>query len=108
MRGRRGTRSGPAKSRWEGCGGGTRSRRRNRRKKTEEDGGSRSRLGEGAVVLRPPPTFSAPFHFDVLPLNLLTVVQEPRAGILPKDSPAQERAPALYTRPVSFPRFKSQ
>jgi hypothetical protein len=30
---------------------------------------------------------------------------EPRAGILPKDGPAQERVPALYTRPVSFPWF---
>src|SRR6266480_5038629 len=31
---------------------------------------------------------------------------EPRAGILPQDGPAQERVPALNTRPVSFPRFK--
>ena len=40
--------------------------------------------------------------------DVVSLVSEPGAGILPKDGPAQERVPALYTRPVSFPRFKTE
>src|SRR2546430_14977652 len=40
--------------------------------------------------------------------DVVSLPSEPRAGILPKDGPAQERVPALYTRPVSFPRFTTR
>ena len=40
--------------------------------------------------------------------DVVSLLSEPGAGILPKDGPAQERVPALYTRPVSFPRFTTR
>ena len=46
-------------------------------------------------------------HLTYLP-DVVRVLPEPGAGILPKDGPAQERVPALYTRPVSFPRFTTR
>src|SRR5437660_11278156 len=61
--------------------------------------------GEGVTVSRDVSVLRR--HLTSL-RDVVRVLPEPRAGILPKDGPAQERVPALNTRPVSFPRFKTR
>src|SRR6266576_149332 len=84
MTAQRSTTCGRGPGRCPGCGGG----RRNR--KAASEGAAQRRL-----------------HLTYL-RDVVTLPSEPRAGILPLDSPAQERVPALYTRPVPCPMFTTR
>src|SRR5437870_12769179 len=74
---------------------------RRRRATTSREGVA----GEGVTVPRDVSVLRR--HLTSL-RDVVRVLPEPRAGILPKDGPAQERVPALNTRPVSFPRFTTR
>src|SRR2546429_7539298 len=90
------------------CGGGSKNQKassrdvsRNRSTRT-----SREDVARDDVTV-PRDVFVLRLYLTLL-RDVVSLPFEPGAGILPKDGPAQERVPALYTRPVSFPRFTTR